>query len=65
MLQYQWHQLKKSSENVEFSSTENECEERKNVKVIMQRLFSTSVSDTKNNAYKGNKKSERDRHSFV
>ena len=65
MLQYQWHQLKKPSENVEVSPTENECEERKNVKVIMQRLFSTSVSNTKNNPYKGNQKSERNRYSLV
>ena len=55
MLQYQWYQLKKSSENVETSSKEDECQERKNMKVIMQRLFSTPLSDTKNNANKGNK----------
>ena len=54
MLQYQWYQLKKSSENEEFSSTENECKETKNVKVIMQRLFSTSAPDAINNGYKGN-----------
>ena len=55
MLQHQWHQLNhNSSENVESSAIDNnECEESKNVKVIMKRLYTSSTPNSKQNAYKG------------
>ena len=56
MLQYQWHQLNtKTSEDAETRPNERECKESKNVKVIMQRVFSASTPDTNNRGYKGKK----------
>ena len=54
MLQYQWHQLNtKTSEDVEIRTNERECKESKNVKVIMQRVFSASTPNTNNRGDKG------------
>ena len=59
MLQHQWHQINNKShpENFDELSSLNgkECEESKNVKVIMKRLFTSSTPNNKNNPYKGNK----------
>lgn len=57
MLQHQWHQInnKSHSESLDELSSINgkECEESKNVKVIMQRLFTASTPNNKTNPYKG------------